>query len=225
MQVRGPRRPPGPPERRKLNRLKAFLAAVGAAVVLSLVVWPLGLAWWLDYGEDPVKSDYLVVLAGDFARPHLAAGLYKDGLAPEVWLARPIRSWGQREAQRIGVDFPNEEDLDKAILLKRGVPETAIRLYGDGTVDSTFNEARAFKAAAHPEGKKVLVLTSRYHARRAKIIFKKVLAGSQVTMVGAADPEFTRWWWRSRGMMYAAVLETAKGLYWLAGGNLRRVSP
>lgn len=225
MPLRGSRGPRGTPERRQLSRLKTALAAVGAAVVLSLLVWPLGIAWWLDYGEEPVKSDYLVVLAGDFARPHLAAQLYKDGLAPEVWLARPIRYWGQREAQRIGVDFPNEEDLDKAILIKRGVPESAIRLYGDGTVDSTFNEARAFKAAARPEGRKVLVLTSRYHARRAKLIFKKVLAGSEVRMVGAADPEFTRWWWRSRGMMYAAVLETAKGLYWLGGGNLRGVAP
>ncbi|MBI2361777.1 MAG: YdcF family protein, partial [Elusimicrobia bacterium] len=82
--------------------------------------------------------------------------------------------------------FPNEEELDRAILLKRGVPASAIHFYGDG-VSSTFLEAEAFKAAARPEGKKVLVLTSRYHARRAKLIFRKVLAGSEVRMFGAAD--------------------------------------
>ncbi|MDE2290799.1 MAG: YdcF family protein, partial [Elusimicrobia bacterium] len=134
------------------------------------------------------------------------------------WLSRPVRDWGQREAVRLGVPFPPEEELDQDILLKRGVPAAAIHLYGDG-VTSTYAEAAAFEAAARPAGKSVLVVTSRWHARRAGMIFRRVLKGSVVRVAGAADPGFSRRWWSDSEMAYAAVLETAKTLWWLAGGR------
>lgn len=225
MRLLGPRRPPRAPERRKLSRLRTFwaaarapLALLGAAVLLGGPAWVFGIGWWMDFSDEPVPSDYLVVLAGDFERPVAAAELFKTGVAPQLWHAKPWRTWGQEEALRLGVPFPPEEEVNRGILLKSGVPAAALRQYGDFVV-STVAEARAFKAEAKPEGKKVLVLTSRFHARRAKLIFTSVLRGSEVRVVGAANPYFTRRWWTSQPMAYAAILETCKLAYWLAGGR------
>lgn len=225
MRLLGPRRPPGPAEHRKLSRLRAAwdkartpLAVVGLAALLAGPAWVCGIGWWLDFSDEPVPSDYLVVLAGDFERPVAAAELFKTGVAPQLWHAKPWRTWGQEEAMRLGVPFPPEEEVNRGILLKTGVPAAALRQYGDFVV-STVAEARAFKAEAKPEGKKVLVLTSRSHARRAKLIFKAVLPESEVRVVGAASPYFTRRWWTSQPMAYAAVLETCKLAYWLVGGR------
>lgn len=225
MRLLGPGRPSGLAERRKLNRARAVwaaargpLAVLGLATLLAVPAWVWGVGWWLDFSDEPVPSDYLVVLAGDYGRPHGAAELFKTGVAPTLWFAKTWRPWGQEEALRIGVPFPAEEELDRAILLKRGVPEAALRQYGE-FVTSTVAEARAFKAAARPEGKKVLVYTSRSHARRAKLVFRKELPESEVRVVGMPDPYFTRRWWTSQPMAYAAVLETCKLAYWLAGGR------
>lgn len=226
--MRGSRRTRRAPERRKLTRLKGLwsrargpLAVVGLCALLACPLWVWGVGWWLDFSDAPVHSDYLVVLAGDFARPHAAAELFKTGIAPSLWLSRPFKSWGYLETLRIGVPVPSEEEIDRKILLKLGIPDNSIRLYGDGVL-STYEEAKAFQKEAQPQGKKVLVLTSRVHARRAKIIFKSVLTGCDLRVVGAADPTFTRRWWSNQTMSYAAILETVKTVYWFAGGRFKR---
>lgn len=225
MRLLGARRPRGPAERRKLNRLPAVwakartpLAVVGLAALLAGPAWVYGIGWWLDFSDEPVPSDYLVVLAGDFERPHAGAELFKTGVAPLLWYSKPWRTFGQDESERLGIAIPPEEEIDRAIFLARGVPADKLRLYGNLVV-STVAEAKAFKEEAKPEGKRVLVLTSRSHARRAKLIFKAVLKDSEVRVVGVANPYFTRRWWTSQPMAYAAILESCKLAYWLAGGR------
>lgn len=225
VRVLGPRRARRPSERRKLNKVRSVwaaartpLAAFGIAVLLAFPAWVYGIGWWMDFSDEPVPSDFLVVLAGDFERPHAAAELFKTGVAPTLWYSKPWRTFGQDESERLGVFIPPEEEIDRAILLKRGVPAAQLRQYGDRVI-STVAEAQAFKAEAKPEGKKVLVLTSRFHARRAKLIFKSVLTDSEVRVIGAPNPYFTRRWWRSQPMAYAAILESCKLAYWLAGGR------
>lgn len=223
--VLGPRRARGLSERRKLNKLRSVwaaartpLAVFGVAVLLAGPAWVWGIGWWMDFSDEPVPSDFLVVLAGDFERPHAAAELFKTGVAPTIWYAKPWRPFGLEETLKAGIAFPAEEEIDRAILLKRGVPPETLRQYGDFVV-STVAEARAFKAEAKPEGKKVLVLTSRFHARRAKLIFKSVLTDSEVRVIGAPNPYFTRRWWTNQPMSYNAILESCKLAYWLAGGR------
>lgn len=204
--------------RRAWERARGPLAVLGLFVLVAVPAWAWGVGWWLDCSDEPAPSDFMVVLAGDFGRPHAAAELFKTGVAPSLWYSKPWRSWGQEEAVRLGVPFPPEEQIDRGILLKKGVPEAALHEYGD-LVTSTVSEALAFKAAARPEGKRVLVFTSKTHARRARMIFRAVLPDSEVRVVGCADPAFTRRWWRSQPMAYAAILETVKTVYWLAGGR------
>jgi len=62
-------------------------------------------------------------------------------------------------------------------------------------------------------------VTSRWHARRARLIFRSELKDSEVRVVATPYEEFTREWWARRQMADVAVLETAKLLFYLAGGR------
>lgn len=194
-------------------------AALGAAAGLtSAALAAAGLGWWIDYFEPPRKADLLVVLGGRYSRPLYAADLYKQGLAPEIWLARIYRPPADLKVVSLGVDLPAEEEVDREILLKSGVPASAIRLYGT-RVMSTANEALALSRAVETRGKTVLVLTSRYHARRAKWIFRSALKGADIVVSATPYEEFTRRWWTRQALARNAILEGAKTLFYLLGGR------
>jgi uncharacterized SAM-binding protein YcdF (DUF218 family) len=190
--------------------LACFLTLAGA--------WAMG--WWVDFSEEPRPSDMIVVLCGSFTRPFFAADLYKQGLAPEVWHGRPRLSPGEALLLSEGLPLRSEDDVVRAVLVKRGVPPERIRAYGDGILN-TLQEARAFREAARPEGKKVLVVTSRWHARRARLIFGKVLAGAEVRVAATPYDPFTRRWWTRQETARETVLETAKSLFYLLGGEFK----
>jgi len=162
----------------------------------------------------------IVVACGEFSRPFFAADLYKQGMAPEVWHARPRRSPGEERVLSEGLPLQSEEEIVRAVLVKRGVPPERIHAYGSAVL-STFEEARAFQEAARPRGKKVLVVTSRWHARRAGLIFRKALAGAEVRVVSTPYEPFTRRWWTQQDMARNAVLEASKTLFYLLGGRFK----
>jgi len=194
----------------------AVLCAASAIFMAGLAAWAPG--WFIDFSDEPRKADMIVVLAGAASRPFYAADLFKRGLAGEVWLSRPYRSPADLKAVSIGVNIPAEEENSRAILLRSGVPAGRIHLYGD-SIMSTANEAAALRRAANPSGKTVLVVTSRWHARRAKWVFRHDLPEADVLVCATPYEEFSRRWWSSQDLARAAVLESAKMLYYLLGGR------
>lgn len=189
---------------------------MGLALLAFLAVWAPG--WFIDFSEPPRKADLIVVLAGGYARPFYAADLYKEGFAPEVWVSRPYRPPGELKAVALGVDFPAEHEINSDILARSGVPKERIRLYGD-SVMSTANEALALAKAKDLAGRTVLIVTSRHHARRAKWIFSRTLPKTKFLACATPYEEFTRKWWTKQDLARAAVLESAKTLYYLIGGR------
>jgi uncharacterized SAM-binding protein YcdF (DUF218 family) len=159
----------------------------------------------------------MVVLAGGVSRPFYAADLYRRGLAPEVWLSRPYRSESERMALELGAMAP-EEEINRKILIMRGVPPKCIHLYGDGVM-STLNEALALRAAAQADGKRILLITSRFHARRAALIFRRAMPRATILACSTPYEAFSRRWWRSQHLAREAVLETSKTLFYLLGGR------
>lgn len=201
----------------RLRRPLAWAAALAAALALALRGSVGLVAWWLDFSEEPVPADFIVVLAGDFRRPAYGADLFRAGLAPEVWIGRPRREGSLAFLDREGLKVPVEEDLNAALLLKHGVPADRVRRFGRA-LRSTVDEARAFAREARPEGKRVLVVTSRYHARRSRLVFRDALRRSEVRVCASPYEEFDRRWWTHQDFARNAVLETAKTLYYLLGG-------
>jgi uncharacterized SAM-binding protein YcdF (DUF218 family) len=175
--------------------------------------------WWLDCADPPQRADAIVVLGGGFSRPPYAADLYREGLAPRVWLARIRPDEYEAPLRTLGVPLRPETELNRLILLKKGVPAEDIRLYGQD-INSTLDEADAL--AREFRGGTVLLVTSRYHARRARLIFRDRLPGSRVIVCPTPYETFDRRWWRRKNLALAAVTETCKLLNYLTGSFFGR---
>jgi uncharacterized SAM-binding protein YcdF (DUF218 family) len=196
----------------------AFFAAAFAAAAARLAL--SAVAWWIDSSDQPVKSDVIVVLAGDYSRPAFAAELYAQGFAPEVWISRPRRISALVKLDALGIHLPLEESINRDILVKRGVPADRIRLYARDAV-STADEAEALGRECPAAGKKILVVTSRFHARRSRMIFRRLLPKAEIRVVAAPEAGY-REWWKDKELAERAVMEPLKALFFLAGGRMRR---
>ncbi len=145
-------------------------------------------SWIID---DPIdnQSDVLVLLSDDnfYAdRATRAAELFREGKAPLIVAS------GRRLRPRAGIAELMEHDL-----IERGVPAEKILKFAHDA-DSTLEEAQALARLA--KGKKwrsVIVVTSNYHTRRARYIFRRVFPqGVEVRVASARDGDFDpeRWW-------------------------------
>ena len=207
------------------NRSKAlrgvFLAAfVSLLVFASARLTLLGVGWWIDDGDQPVKSDIIVILAGDISRELLGAELYAQGFAPDVWISRARPDSSIAELAKFGIPMPSEEAIDRQILVKRGVPNDRIRVYGSDVV-STADEAEALRREFPSRGKRILVVTSRYHVRRARIVFRRLLREADVRVVAEPYDDSRKPWWKDKELAENAPLEIMKTLYYLTGGRMK----
>ncbi|HVE11981.1 MAG TPA: ElyC/SanA/YdcF family protein [Elusimicrobiota bacterium] len=219
--MRGAQGPHAPRERKltraRPRRLRRLL--IGAALLAALPLAAIRFAtWWISASDEPAPADFLVSLAGGYHRTEYAAELVTRGLAPEAWISRPRVSEEVALLARYGVAIPREEDVNRIILLKKGVPASAIHVYGDG-VPSTYSEILAFREAAHPGGKRVLAVTSRFHVRRTRIILRRLIPGADIRVVATPYESFASPWWKDQDLARNTVLEMAKLAYFLAGGR------
>jgi uncharacterized SAM-binding protein YcdF (DUF218 family) len=169
----------------------------------------------------PRPADVGVVLAGDFSRAMYAADLYHQGLIPRIWITRPERGRGLAQLDALGVPYPRQEDVSRAVLLKKGVPEGRIELIGEEVV-STIDEARLLSKlhVARPEYRSILIITSRFHVRRAAAIFLHEFQPSAHAIISVVGTPYDGFvadrWWMDRDSARQVVLETAKlALFWL----------
>ncbi len=154
--------------------------------------------------EDPLgKADALVVLSDDnfYAdRATRAAELLREGKAPLIVAS------GRRLRPNAGIAELMEHDL-----IERGVPkEKIVRLPQDA--DSTKEEAEAvLKFAKEKRWRSVIVVTSNYHTRRARYIFRRVFPqGIEVHIASARDGDFDpQHWWEKRKSAKELTLEFA----------------
>jgi uncharacterized SAM-binding protein YcdF (DUF218 family) len=143
--------------------------------------------WVVD--EPTAHADAIVVLSDDNFhgdRATRAAELYRQGVATLVVAS------GRRLRPNAGISELIEHDL-----VERGVPKEKIMPFTHDA-DNTKEEAEALaKLASSQRWKGLVVVTSNYHTRRARYIFRKVFpAGIAVNMAAAPDGEFTpdQWW-------------------------------
>ena len=143
--------------------------------------------------EDPLdKADALIVLGDDnfYAdRATRAVQLFREGKV------QVIVASGRRLRPNAGVAELIEHDL-----VERGVPkDRVLRFTYDG--DGTLEEAEALvKLVTHKKWRRVIVVTSNYHARRARYIFRRVFPqGMEISVASARDGDFDpEHWWEKR---------------------------
>ena len=174
--------------------LIVLLGIVIFCVVLYLVRHPIlrfmAEEWIVEDALD--KSDALIVLGDDnfYAdRATRAAQLFREGKALVVVAS------GRRLRPNAGIAELMEHDL-----FGRGVPKDKIvRFVHDA--DSTLEEAQALaRLARERKWHSVIIVTSNFHTRRARYIFRHVFPeGLEVQVASARDGDFDpEHWWEKR---------------------------
>jgi uncharacterized SAM-binding protein YcdF (DUF218 family) len=164
--------------------------------------------------EDPIrKADAIVVLAGTrMDRALEAADLYQSGYAPRIVITReaPERSFAVL-AQR-GITLAANADVTRGVLEKIGVPSAI--LIPAAIHDNTALEAQTVRQLAlMNQWRTVIVVTSKYHLRRAGFAMRRELkaTGTDVVMHGTryddANPDR---WWTSRADWRWVITEGGK---------------
>jgi uncharacterized SAM-binding protein YcdF (DUF218 family) len=149
-----------------------------------------GESWVIDAPAS--RADALLLLGDDnfYAdRATHAAELIRHGVAPVVVAS------GRRLRPSAGVAELQEHDL-----IERGVPKDKIIRFPHDA-DSTLGEAVALsRLCSERHFRSVIVVTSNYHARRARYIFDKVFPPTiAVSVAGAHDGDFDpEHWWEKR---------------------------
>jgi hypothetical protein len=88
-----------------------FFAILALLVVIGAVAFRNAGHWLVR--EDPLdKADAIVVLSGGLPfRAEGAAGVYKSGYAPAVWVSKP--GGPQEELAALGIHFVGEEEYNR----------------------------------------------------------------------------------------------------------------
>jgi uncharacterized SAM-binding protein YcdF (DUF218 family) len=185
--------------------LRAAALILAAAVVLLLLFHTAvltALGNFLVHASPPQKADVIVVLAGDgFGHRILTAGdLVKNGYAPFALVSGPDGNYGKHEC-----------DLAIQYAVRAGDPESYFaHLEHHGR--STEEEAQAVVKRLREMGvKRVILVTSNYHTRRAGSIFHRAAPDLDFIMVAAPDEFFEPdRWWKSREASKIFLLEWTK---------------
>lgn len=207
------------PEFVKLKRFLSRLAALAALLLLIAALAAPRLGAWLMV-EDPLqKADAIFVLGGTmFQRPLEAVDLYHEGWAPRMLLMRQIADDGEIELRRRGVPFQREIDVQVDVLTRLGVPRSAIQILDEQ--NSTRDEADALLAVvAANRWSRVIVVTSKQHTRRARLVMNRRLAGTgsqAIVRASRYDRADVDGWWRNRSTLRFTLFETQRLVaYWL----------
>jgi len=199
-----------------------FLQVVGALTILGLVLGGalvLTAGYWLRMDDAPKKADAIVILAGDIHRAIHAADLYHQGLAPVILLGRPHQ--GDPDVLcGLGFPCPTQIESMERVLTAKGVPPGVLRLYGQDHM-STVEEAESLNRELGPQPRTLLVVTSPYHCRRARMILSGILRRHELVMTPTPYERFDAKWWAHQGSAAAVVSEVAKFVFYFLGTPFR----
>ncbi|MEW5722731.1 MAG: YdcF family protein [Thermodesulfobacteriota bacterium] len=190
-------------------------------VLILYVFHPLVLTQvgrWLVYEDQPGKAGLIVVLSGSpVVRGLAAADWYKMGLAGRVYVSRGNIERSELVA-RLDLARTGDWDVTRRILEAQGVPAEAVIVDG-AFVDSTLEEARRLKTFLAGRGPgSIILVTSRFHSRRAFLTFTHVLGPETrvISLPSPYDPFNPEDWWKSRATAKRGFLELLKlaWFYW-----------
>lgn len=166
--------------------------------------------------EDPIKPcPIAIILAGEFPdRALAAADIYSSGLAKKLVIPNERESAGLIELKRRDIKVKSYNATVRDLLLTLGVsPEDMLRL--EDTTDRTSDEAEMLKRLIEKEEIEgcIIVVTSKYHTRRAGIIFRDIFkqAGNEIVIRTPRFEDYDpkEWWHDSRGIR-ATIIEYIK---------------
>lgn len=184
--------------RHLLKLLAAFLVA---ALLLGWKSVFRSLGGLLITEDAPVRVDAAYVLGGGpVERGERGAQLLRSGLCGTL-VTTGVNIHRVLEAE--GVLF-TEAELTKRAACRAGADSLRVRLLEEGT--STWEEAAAVLRDAQAHGHdSIAIVSTEFHMRRVRRVFRKRFAGSGITVltVAAYSPMYDHlaWWESEEGLM------------------------
>ena len=192
---------------------------IGTFIVLGLVVILLAYAArWLSDAGVPARADVIVVLAGDARRARHAGDLFRQGYAPQVLVSRAARGARERSLDELGIVLPRGEEIDIRVLERVGVPRDRIAVFGTASL-STYEEGKVLRVLYADRPIRLLVVTSPYHVRRARMILASALPNARLNVVATPYEACPERWWSSQDAARDVLLEVAKLLFYGLGNR------
>jgi uncharacterized SAM-binding protein YcdF (DUF218 family) len=180
-----------------------------AVAVVAHPVWLPRLGFLLVNAEPPQKADRIVVLAGDRRGNRVLKGaeLVRQGYAPKAALSSPVDLYGVGEGE-LAMRFAG----------KHGYPQDMFEPIPTPSNSSAEEAVRVLAEARRRGWKKLLVVTSDYHTRRARRIYEGLSGDIEVHVTAAPDTHFqAASWWKHREGRKVWLLEFTKLVTSLAG--------
>ncbi len=179
------------------SRSAAFSFRFGYALLAVLLILTaiLAIRWqatltclgsFLVDSQPARPADLILVLGGEFWGPRVLTGaeLAQQGYAPLALFSGP--PYHGRPQGALSVDF----------LVQKGYPRELFQVFATDA-ESTIAEANALRGElARRHVKRVLLVTSSYHSRRATIVLTLFCPGVQFISVPAPNPHYhiVKWW-------------------------------
>lgn len=157
--------------------------------------------------NDPQKSDAIVILAGETDyRPQLGLRLFDQGYGKSLIIDVPA---GQKIYQFTQLQLARDYFAS--------LPESAAIQICAISALSTRDESHDVEKCLRPEERRVLIVTSDYHSRRALSIFRHELPEKSFSVAAAHDPrDYGVYWWRHREWAKTCLDEWLKLIWWNA---------
>jgi uncharacterized SAM-binding protein YcdF (DUF218 family) len=212
-------------KRQQLKRGKLIFLIIVAIALIQLIAYRqrilIAIGTYLVYEQPPQQADVIAIPANwddTIIRAREGADLYNKGLAKVVFVPRMEPMEGLEETRKRGIYVPENRDLLIVILEGLGVPLTAIETSAQEVTD-TWEEAQEVSNFVEQKGyTSVLLVTSKYHSRRAYLIFKDALDGkaSVISVPSPYDPSDPEQWWKRSKDCQRVIIEYQKMLvyYW-----------
>lgn len=194
-----------------MRRRSAVVALVAMLVLVATALF-LGrrAGAWLVIDDPLQPSRAVVVFAGQAPfRAMEAAAIHEKGWAREVWLTPGRVSDEDVALLRLGIDRPPETAYSRLVLEHLGVSPNSIREL-KGSTANTAEEVRAVgRELAAVGGDRVILVTSKYHTRRVKALWRALVGVHPEAIVRFApgDPFEPDRWWRTSGDALAVSRE------------------
>lgn len=148
------------------------------------------LAGYLDRDSPPRAADVAFVPGGDGYGHRIlkAAELVRQGYAPKAVISGPDGNYGYYEC-----------DLAIPFAVKAGYPDKYFLPFPNKAHSTRAEAAMAADEFHHLGARRVLLVTSDYHTRRAGNLFRSAASDIEFIVVAAPDEFFTvNGWWQNR---------------------------
>jgi uncharacterized SAM-binding protein YcdF (DUF218 family) len=199
---------------RALRRLVRVLAFTSILLTLALVAACPFAGRYLIVDMPLEKADALVLLAGGNTGRWLeGADLYREGYARHLLLSPGYPDPVGDRLRAQGIRYPSEAQVMKDVYSQLGVPASQIEIMPSG-FDNTADEAAGARRIAVERGwKSIIVVSAKYHTRRALYAFQREFEGSGITVqVKGSRHEHPQpdGWWRHRSDLRWVLSETQR---------------